>query len=115
VLEEALPRLAHGLPSLRVAWFLLPLPPDRDAFSFVGYIMPRVHRRAPLDLDALRHGVDTVAANLRHRRDRLCAKLHRVPVLLEDAHDVLDEVRYTLSLLADDPGVVCGRSTDRDC
>jgi hypothetical protein len=97
-----------------MACILPSFPPDRDAFSSWGCIMLRGHRRSPLDLYALRHGIDTLASDLRHSLDRSCAKSQRVSALLGDAHDVLDEVRRTLSLLADDPRVVFGTSTDHD-
>lgn len=102
--------------ALIMAYFLRSSPHDTNAFSFVGLrIMHRVHRRAHLDLDALRHCVATVASDLRSGFDRSRGKLHQVLVLLEDEHEALDEVRCTISLLADDPEVVFGTSTDHDC
>jgi len=76
--------------------------------------MQRIQERSHIDLGAFCHRVGTVAFEVRQSVDASRDKLHRVPALLDDAYKVLDEVRHTIGLLADDPRAVWGTSTDHD-
>src|SRR4051794_8715729 len=89
---------------------------DTEAFSFLELsIMKRVQRRVRRALDVMRHCCRTVRFDLRTGFARSGAKLKRVPVLMVDAREALGEVRRTVDLLADDPRIVFGTSTDHDC
>jgi len=76
--------------------------------------MQRIYEQSHFDLGAFRQRVGMVAFEMRQSFDGSRDKLHRVPALLENAHETLNEVCHTIGLLADDPRAVWGTSTDHD-